>query len=80
MSEETLKHGYEFAKGDPNPESIHGTKESEPEATLEKHVIHFEPAEPAEESNKTGISSPAVTKQHKPISKRKRRRLESLRL
>jgi sporulation protein YlmC with PRC-barrel domain len=69
MSEETLKHGYEFVQGEPNSEFMHGIKESEPKFTLEKQLIHFEPVEPAEEPNKRGISSPPVTKQHQAVLK-----------
>jgi hypothetical protein len=32
--------------------------------------MQFEPVEPAEESNKTGVSSPPVAKQHQAVSKR----------
>ena len=69
MSEKTLKHGYEFLEGKPNSQFMHGSKKSEPKLTLEKQVVHFEPVEPAEESNKTGISSPPVAKQHQAVSK-----------
>ena len=71
MSEETLKHGYEFVQGEPNSEFMHGIKESEPKLNLEKPLIHFEPVEPAEESNKIGISSPPVAKQHQAVLKRR---------
>ncbi len=69
MSEETLKHGYEFVQGEPNSEFMHGIKESEPKFRLEKQIIHFEPVEPAEEPNNRGISSPPVTKQHQAVLK-----------
>ncbi|HEX6282138.1 MAG TPA: PRC-barrel domain-containing protein [Nitrososphaera sp.] len=69
MSEETLKHGYEFVQGEPNSEFMHGIKESEPKFKLEKQIIHFEPVEPAEEPNNRGISSPPVTKQHQAVLK-----------
>lgn len=69
MSEKTLKHGYEFVEGKPNSQFMHGSKESEPKLTLEKQVVRFEPVEPAEESNKTGISSPPVAKKHQAVSK-----------
>src|ERR671911_716192 len=71
MSEETLKHGYEYVKSQPNSEFMHGIKESEPKLNLEKPLIHFEPVEPAEESNKIGISSPPVAKQHQAVLKRR---------
>lgn len=69
MSEETLKHGYEFVQGEPNSEFMHGIKESEPKIRLEKQLVHFEPVEPVEESNKRGISSPPVAKQHQAVLK-----------
>jgi hypothetical protein len=69
MSEETLKHGYEFVQAEPNSEFMHGKKDSEPKVTLEKQIIHFEPIEPAEEPNKRGISSPPVNKQHQAVLK-----------
>jgi hypothetical protein len=69
MSEETLKHGYEFVQGEPNSEFMHGVKESEPKFSLEKQLIHFEPIEPAEEPNERGISSPPVSKKHQAVLK-----------
>ncbi|HEY6755766.1 MAG TPA: PRC-barrel domain-containing protein [Nitrososphaera sp.] len=69
MSEETLKHGFEFEQAEPNSEFMHGKKESEPKVSLEKQRIRFEPVVPLEESNNTGISSPAVTKQHQAVLK-----------
>lgn len=69
MTEETLKHGYEFVQSEPNSEFMHGIKESEPKLRLEKQLIHFEPIEPAEEPNNGGISSPPVTKQHQAVFK-----------
>lgn len=69
MSEETLKHGYEFVQGEPNSEFMHGIKESEPKLTLEKQLVHFEPVEPVEEPNNRGISSPPVAKQHQAVLK-----------
>jgi hypothetical protein len=59
MREEELKHGYEFIQGAPNSDFIHGIKESEPKIRLET----------AEEANKTGISSPPVSKQHQAVVK-----------
>ena len=69
MSEDTLKHGRELVQGEANSEFMHGIKESEPKLTLEKQLVHFEPVEPAEEPNKSGISSPPVAKQHQAVSK-----------
>ena len=69
MSEETLKHGYEFVQGKVNSEFMHGMKESEPKLTLEKQLVHFEPVEPAQEPNKRGVSSPPVAKQHQAVLK-----------
>jgi hypothetical protein len=69
LREEQLKHGYEFIQGAPNSDFMHGIKESEPKVMREKQVIHFEPIETAEEANKTGISSPPVSKQHQAVEK-----------
>ena len=69
MSEQTLKHGFEFVQAQPNSEFMHGKRESEPKVSLEKQVIRFEPVVPTEEANKTGISSPPVTKQHEAVLK-----------
>ena len=69
MNEETLKHGFEFVQAQPNSEFMHGKRESEPKVSLEKQVIRFEPVVPTEEANKTGISSPPVTKQHEAVLK-----------
>lgn len=69
MSEETLKHGFEFMQAEPNSEFMHGKQESEPKVSLEKQVIRFEPIVPTEDANKTGISSPPVTKQHEAVLK-----------
>jgi hypothetical protein len=69
MSEETLKHGFEFMQAEPNSEFMHGKKESEPKVSLEKQLLRFEPVVPADEANKTGISSPAVTEQHQAVFK-----------
>jgi len=69
MSEETLKHGFEFVQAEPNSEFMHGKKESEPKVNLEKQLLRFEPVVAAEGANKTGISSPAVTEQHQAVFK-----------
>ncbi len=71
MREEALKHGREFVQGEPNSNFMHGIKESEPKLLLEKQVVHFQPVEPAEEANKTGISSPPVAQQHQAVMKPK---------
>jgi hypothetical protein len=69
MSEDTLKHGRELVQGEANSEFMHGIKDSEPKLTLEKQLVHFEPVEPAEEPNRSGISSPPVAKQHQAVLK-----------
>lgn len=48
LKEEQVKHGYEFTKGKPNSEFASGAAESEPKTPLEKQVIHYESAHPAE--------------------------------
>src|ERR671933_1660212 len=75
MSEEALKHGYEFVKGRPNSDFMHGIEKSQPKASREKEVIHFDPSEPADESNKTGMSSPPISKQHQAVSRERSDRL-----
>ena len=69
MSEETLKHGYEFVQGEPNSEFMHGKKESEPKFGLQKQVIHFDPVQQAEESKKWGISGHPVEGDHQAVLK-----------
>ena len=70
MSEKMLKHGYEIVQGLPNSQFMHGSKESEPKFKIEKQIVHFEPADPVEESNKTGISPTPVSEKHQAVSKR----------
>jgi hypothetical protein len=48
---------------------MHGKQESEPKVSLQKQVIRFEPVVPTEDSNKTGISSPPVSKHHEAVLK-----------
>ena len=69
MSEETLKHGFEFVQAQPNSEFMHGKQESEPKVSLQKQVIRFEPIVPTEEANMIGMSSPPVSKQHEAVLK-----------
>ncbi len=69
MTEDSLKHGFEYSKGRPNSQFMHGIKESEKKLDLEKQVIHFETVQPADESNKTGIYSPPVSKEHQAVLK-----------
>jgi len=69
MSEESLKHGFEFVQAEPNSEFMHGKQESEPKISLQKQVIRFEPVVPTEEANEIGVSSPPVTKQHEAVLK-----------
>jgi hypothetical protein len=69
MTEETLKHGREIIKGQPNSEFMHGKKESEPKLGLQKQVIHFDTVEHAEESKKWGISAHPVEGDHQAVLK-----------
>ena len=69
MTEESLKHGHEIVKGQPNSEFMHGMRESEPKLGPQKQVIHFDPVEPAEESKNWGVSSPPVTGDHQAVLK-----------
>ena len=68
MSEEALKHGYEFIQGHANSEFMHGIKNSEPKTSSGKQIIHFEPSEPEDHSNKTGICASPVSKKHQAVS------------
>ena len=49
LKEEQVKHGYEFAKGKPNSEFMHGVAESEPKIP-ERQLIRYEPTQGAEEA------------------------------
>ncbi len=69
MTEESLKHGREIIRGQPNSEFMHGKKESEPKLGLQKQVVHFDPVQDAEESKKQGISSPPVDADHQAVLK-----------
>lgn len=69
MTEESLKHGREIVRGQPNSEFMHGKKDSEPKLGLQKQVVHFEPVQHAEESKKQGISSPPVDADHQAVMK-----------
>lgn len=51
LREEQVKHGYEFAKGKPNSEFMHGTAESEPKIPDERQLIRYEPTQGAEEAS-----------------------------
>lgn len=50
LKEEQVKHGYEFVKGKPNSEFMHGTKGSEPKFPDERQLIRYEPTQDAEEA------------------------------
>jgi hypothetical protein len=49
LNEEQVKHGFEFAKGKPNSEFMHGAAESEPKIPDERQLIRYEPTQGAEE-------------------------------
>ncbi len=50
LTEDQLKHGYEFVKGKPNSEFVSGEEESEPKVPFEKQLIHYEAMKPLEEN------------------------------
>lgn len=50
-------------------EFMHGLKELEPKARLEKQVTHFQALDPVEEPNKRGISSPPAREKHHAVLK-----------
>jgi len=66
LTEEQLKHGYEFLEAKTNSEFMHGRKESERKIRLEKQVIQFEPimSTDADNSATRGSSPIPVTEGH----------------
>lgn len=48
LSQEQLKHGYEFTKGRPNSGFVSGRSESEPKIPSGKQAIRYEAAKPLE--------------------------------
>jgi hypothetical protein len=69
MTEQSLKHGHEIVKGQPNSQFMHGIRDSEPKLGPQKQVIHYDPVESAEASQKWGISSPPVSGDHQALLK-----------
>src|SRR5215216_5510967 len=65
MSEETLKHGFEFVQAQPNSEFMHGKQESELKVSLQKQVIRFEPVVPTEKPNTPGRSARRESQQQR---------------
>lgn len=63
LKEEQVKHGYEFAKGRPNSEFMHGTVESEPKIPDERQLIRYEPTQGAEEVR--AISRPPAISEYR---------------
>lgn len=63
MKEEQIKHGYEFTKGRPNSDFMHGIAESEPKIPEERQVIRYEPTQDAEKTETTTITKrpPAIS-------------------
>ena len=67
MSEEVLKHAYQFIKGRPNSEFMHGLAESEPKFRLENQLVHHEPPAPVDKDGsllRGTTSPPPVEKKH----------------
>jgi hypothetical protein len=58
MSEEQLKHGFEFSSGRPNSEFASGVAESEPKIPRDKQMIHYE-SQPADEGRAIARPPPA---------------------
>jgi len=69
MTEESLKHGHEIVKGQPNSQFMQGIRESEPKLGPQKQVIHYGPLEPAEASENWGMASPPVSGDHQALFK-----------
>ena len=51
LTEEQLKHGYEFLQAKPNSDFMHGLTKSEPKIMIEKQTIHYEPSIDADADN-----------------------------
>jgi hypothetical protein len=61
LSEEQLKHGFEFTSGRPNSEFVSGAAESEPKMPQEKQVIRYEPVQPAEQQRAEAEILPPIS-------------------
>jgi sporulation protein YlmC with PRC-barrel domain len=61
LKEEQIKHGFEFTKGKPNSDFMHGISESEPLIPGERQVIRYEPTQDAEATNATIKRPPAIS-------------------
>ncbi|MEP0824406.1 MAG: hypothetical protein HRF40_02870 [Nitrososphaera sp.] len=53
LKEDQLKHGFEFTKGRPNSDFMHGIAESEPKIPGGRQVIRYEPTQDAETTRPT---------------------------
>jgi hypothetical protein len=51
LTEEQLKHGYEFLQAKPNSDFVHGRTKSEPKIMTEKQTIRYEPSIDADADN-----------------------------
>jgi hypothetical protein len=62
ISEEQIKHGFEFLSGKPNSEFASGAAESEPKIPMGKQVIHYE-SQPANEGEAV-VRPPRASEYH----------------
>ena len=58
ISEEQIKHGFEFSSGKPNSEFASGAAESELKIPMDKQIIHYE-SQPANEGEAVARPPPA---------------------
>jgi hypothetical protein len=61
LTEEQIKHGYEFVKERPNSEFVHGIAKSEPKIPGEKQLIRYESIQEAEEGTVVSTRPPIVS-------------------
>ena len=50
LSEDQLRHGFEFSKGRPNSDVVSGAADAESKIRQERQVIHYESIEPVEKA------------------------------
>ena len=61
LSEEQLRHGFEFSRGRPNSDVVSGAAGAESKIRQERQVIHYESIEPVNEPVAQQSAPPAVS-------------------
>ncbi len=61
LKEDQIKHGFEFTKGRPNSDFMHGIAESEPKIPGERQLIRYEPTQDAQTSITAIKRPPAIS-------------------